>query len=51
MCWLHLQDARRQFLCALAVKVDGKPLLVTGVTNPGHDSGICEHACQAEVIG
>jgi len=37
--------------CAVAVKVDGKPMLVTGVAQPGHDSGMCEHACTVEVVG
>jgi len=37
--------------CALAVQVEGKPMLVSGVPQPGHDSGLCEHAQQAEITG
>ncbi len=37
--------------CKLAAKIDGKPVLVTGVPAPGHDSGICEHAVHADMTG
>lgn len=37
--------------CHLATMVDGKPMLVTGVPTPGHDSGLCEGAKQASMAG
>ena len=37
--------------CQLAVKVDSKPYLVTGVEMPGHESGLCDHSRMAEVTG
>ncbi len=37
--------------CQLAVKVDGKSYLVTGVEMPGHESGLCDHSRMAELTG
>lgn len=37
--------------CVLAVLVDGRPLLVTGVPIPGHETGICDREIRAQVAG
>ncbi len=37
--------------CQLAVKVDGKPYLVSGVKMPGHESGLCDHSRMAAITG
>ena len=37
--------------CQLAATVDGKQMLVTGVPQPGHDSGLCEHGKMATLSG
>ena len=47
-CVYHMEGVKG---CKLAAMVDGKPMLVTGVPQPGHDSGICEKAQQASLTG
>jgi hypothetical protein len=37
--------------CELAVKIDGKPYLVSGVEVDTHSSGMCESALKAVVSG
>ena len=37
--------------CELAVKIDGKPYLVTGIDIDTHGSGFCESSKQADVEG
>ncbi len=37
--------------CQLAVKIDGKPYLVSGADVDAHESGLCESAKQAVVTG
>lgn len=37
--------------CVLATKIDDKTYLVTGVEMPGHESGLCDGAHQAELVG
>lgn len=37
--------------CILATKIDDKTYLVTGVEMPGHESGLCDGARQAELVG
>ena len=37
--------------CEAAVKIDGKPLKVTGVEFDAHGAGLCSAAKQAEVAG
>jgi hypothetical protein len=37
--------------CQLAVKVDGKPYLVTGSDVNAHEAGLCDKAIDAEVVG
>jgi hypothetical protein len=37
--------------CPLAVEVDGKHYLVSGVEMPGHESGLCDHARTADLTG
>jgi hypothetical protein len=37
--------------CQLAVKIDGKPYLVTGADVDAHSAGLCSASKQAEVTG
>lgn len=37
--------------CQLAVKLDGKPYLVSGVEMPDHESGLCDHSRMAAITG
>ena len=37
--------------CVLAVRIDGKAYLVSGVEMPGHESGLCDHSRMASFDG
>lgn len=47
-CVFHMPGAEG---CQLAVKIDGKPYLVTGFEMPGHESGLCDRSRMAEIKG
>ena len=37
--------------CKLAVRIDGKPYLVTGADVDAHGAGLCSSAKEAKVVG
>jgi hypothetical protein len=47
-CMFHMDGVSG---CQLAVKIDGKPYLVTGTDVNAHKAGLCEATKQAEVSG
>lgn len=47
-CVFGMEDVKG---CQLAVKLDDKPYLVSGVEMPGHESGLCDHSRTAELTG
>jgi hypothetical protein len=47
-CVFHMEDAKG---CEAAVKIDGKPMKITGVPFDAHAEGICGASKQAEVSG
>ncbi len=47
-CIFNMEGVRG---CKLAVKIDGKPYLVTGADVDAHGAGLCSSAKQAKVVG